>query len=69
MCVVTACKTDIRNISFCSVPPRPIFCGSVKTSSDTMLFEPITVLIVEKRLKWTKAKYVLHSLFTGNSTK
>ena len=51
MYVVTACKTDIRNISFCSVPPPPIFCGSVKTSGDTMLFKPITDLIVEKRLK------------------
>lgn len=69
MCVVTACKTDIRNISFCSVSPRPIFCGSVKTSGDTMLFKPITDLIVEKRLKRTKAKYVLYSLFKGNSTK
>ena len=51
MCVVTACKTDTGNISFSSVSPRPIFCGSVKTSGDTMLFKPITDLIVEKRLK------------------
>ena len=50
MCVVT-CKTDIRNISFCSVSSSPIFYGLVKNSRDTMLFKPITDLIVEKRLK------------------